>query len=260
MDPLAIALLFVVLGVLAWRATTRERREYGRFKRLRSTIARQKVMRRWLVESVLALGGLSAAVLFGAWAEIGPALREAQAWPPIEALRDGVATGPGGWIAAGIALLLLAVLLVPVFVLKGSVDEVPAVGDIRAILPRTRGELPYGAGLAIQAGVLEELLFRLGLPALAFAVTGDAVLAFGGSILVFGLLHLYQGPLGIGLSIVLGAVFTLLYLVTGSILVPIILHLLIDLRSLVLIPILLGGVLRVPQAGRSPREDPPPTR
>jgi membrane protease YdiL (CAAX protease family) len=258
MEPLAIALLLVVLGVLVWRATTRERREYGRFKRLRSTVARQKVMRRWLIESVLALGGLSAAVLFGAWAEIGPVLREAQAWAPVAALRDGLTTGLGTGIAAGVAVLLLAVLVVPPFLLRGSVDEIPAVGDIHAILPRTRGELPYGAGLAIQAGVIEELLFRVGLPALVFAVTGDAIVAFAGAMLVFGLLHLYQGPLGIGLSVILGAVFTLLYVVSGSILVPMVLHLIIDLRSLVLIPVLLGGVLRrpAPPAPATPSADP----
>jgi membrane protease YdiL (CAAX protease family) len=241
-----IALLCAVLGVLIWRATVRERRDYGRFKRLRSTGARQKVFRRWLVESVLALGGLGAVVLFGAWDDIAPLLRDAQAWGPVSTVREWVGSPWGGWITAGIATFALILLVAPVIVLRGTLDKIPAIGDIRAILPRTRGELPYGAGLAVQAGVLEELMFRLGMPALVFAVTGNAVIAFVASGVIFGLLHVYQGPIGVLLALLLGAVFMLLYVVSGSILVPIALHLIIDLRSLVLIPIVLGGVLRKP--------------
>jgi membrane protease YdiL (CAAX protease family) len=131
-------------------------------------------------------------------------------------------------------------MVLPVVLIRESIDEAPAVGDIRALLPRTRGELRYGAALSLNAGIFEELLFRLGLPALVFAVTGNALAAFVGATLLFGLLHLYQGTFGIVFSTVLGVVFVLLYLVTGSILVPIVLHVLIDLRSMVLIPVALG--------------------
>ena len=98
----------------------------------------------------------------------------------------------------------------------------PAIGDIRAILPRNRGELPYGAALGLTAGIVEELLFRLALPALLFGVLqgipGAGALAFGIAALLFGALHLYQGPLGILFAFILGLLFTVLYLVTGSIL------------------------------------------
>jgi membrane protease YdiL (CAAX protease family) len=255
MDAPAIALLAVVVGVLLWRATMRERRDYARFKRLRSTLARQRVYRRWLVESILVMGGLSAAVLFAGWSQIDPALATAQEWDPLAATRDWLVTPVG--TAAGIAVVvaLAAALVLPVLLLRGDLDEVPALGDIRALLPRTPGELPYGAGLAIQAGILEELLFRLGIPALAYAATGNALLAFGGALVVFGLLHLYQGPVGLVFATLLGVVFTALYLVTGSILVAIALHLAIDLRSLVLIPVVLGKAHR-PPAPRSGRPGP----
>jgi membrane protease YdiL (CAAX protease family) len=88
---------------------------------------------------------------------------------------------------------------------------------------------------------VEELLFRLALPALLFGVLGSGPLAFGIAALLFGALHLYQGPLGILFAFILGLMFTLLYVVSGSIVWPILLHALIDLRSLVLIPIALGG-------------------
>jgi membrane protease YdiL (CAAX protease family) len=92
---------------------------------------------------------------------------------------------------------------------------------------------------------VEELLFRLALPALLFGVLegvpGAGALSFGIAALVFGVLHLYQGPLGILFSFILGVVFSLLYLASGTIIAPIVLHALVDLRSLVLIPIALGG-------------------
>lgn len=243
MDAAALALLGVVVGVLLWRALTRERREYGRFKRLRSTVARQKVYRRWLIEGALALGGLSLATIVGAWAGIPDVLGAAQAWEPIAAVRAFLAGGAGIPVAIAVVVVVLAGLVLPVAIIRHSLDETPAIGDIRALLPRTPGELPYGAGLSVSAGVFEELLFRLGLPALVFAVTDNALAAFIGATLLFGLLHLYQGAIGIVFSTVLGAVFVLLYLVTGSILVPIVLHILIDLRSMVLIPIALGRIL-----------------
>ncbi|WP_395639689.1 CPBP family intramembrane glutamic endopeptidase [Pseudolysinimonas sp.] len=240
MDAAALALLGVVVAVLLWRALMRERRDYARFKRMRSTVARQKVYRRWAIEAAVSLGGLSLATIVGAWASVAPVLAEAQRWAPIAAVRSFLGEPYGAGVAIAVAVILVVGLVLPVILIRDSIDEAPTVGDIRALLPRTRGELRYGVALSVSAGVFEELLFRLGLPALVFAVTGNAVAAFLGATLLFGLLHLYQGPLGILFSTLLGAVFVVLYLVTGSIVVPVLLHALIDLRSMVLIPIVLG--------------------
>lgn len=240
MDAAALALLGVVVAVLLLRAMQRERRDYARFKRMRSTVARQKVYRRWVAEGFVSLGGLSLATIVGASTSIPLVLAEAQRLAPIAAMRSFLAEPSGLAVAIGIAALVLAVMVVPVVLARHTLDEAPAVGDIRALLPRTRGELPYGAALSLNAGVFEELLFRLGLPALVFAVTGNALAAFVGTTLMFGLLHVYQGPLGVLFSTIVGVVFAGLYLVTGSILVPIVLHTLVDLRSMVLIPLVIG--------------------
>jgi membrane protease YdiL (CAAX protease family) len=245
-DLAALALLGIVVGVLLWRALTRERREYARFKRMRSTVARQRVYRRWLIEGALSLGGLSLATIVGAWTQIPVVLAAAQRWEPVAAARAFLASEFGLPVAVAVAVVVLAGLVVPVVALRHSLDEAPAIGDIRALLPRTLGELPYGAALSVNAGVFEELLFRIGLPALVFAVTGDALIAFAGATVLFGVLHLYQGALGILFSTVLGVVFVALYLVTGSIVAPIVLHAIIDLRSMVLIPIALGRVWENP--------------
>jgi len=234
-----LALLIVVLALLLWRAVTRERRDYARFKRLRSTVLRRKVFRRWILESWLVLGGLAAVVLLAATPYVPLALDDTRAWGPLAAIPYG--SGPVAGVLAGFGIAAVLVMVVPVLLLRRRLDEVPAIGDIRALLPRNRGELPYGAALGLTAGVVEELLFRLALPALLFGVLGSGPLAFLLAALLFGALHMYQGPLGILFAFVLGLLFTLLYLVSGSILAPIALHALVDLRSLVLIPIALGG-------------------
>jgi membrane protease YdiL (CAAX protease family) len=246
--PLALlALLLVVLGLLAWRAVTRGRGPYRRFKKLTSTRARRRVYARWLLESVLVMGGLSCAVLLAAWAYVPLVLRSTQEWEPIAAVRGFLGTTPGVIVSVAVLLIVAAALIAPVFLVRGSsgLDEIPAVGDIRALLPRVRGELKYGLGLGLQAGLFEELLFRLALPALLFGIVGNGPLAFGLACLVFGMLHLYQGAPGILISTLLGVVFAGLYIVTGSIAAPIVLHALVDLRSLVLIPIAVGGAWRV---------------
>lgn len=243
MDLPSLALLGVVVAVLLARAVLRERRDYAKFKRMRTTAARQKVFRRWLVEAFLVLGGLGLATVVGAWESIPRALTAAQAWEPVAAVRDFLGTPEGVITAIVVAVLGLAALVLPPILARGSsLDDIPAVGDIRAIIPRSLGELRYGAALSVNAGVTEEVLFRLGMPALVFAVTGDAVVAFIAATVLFGVLHVYQGAPGIVFSTIAGVIFTALYVVSGSILLPIAVHALLDLRSMVLLPVALGTV------------------
>lgn len=254
-----IALLVLVLAVLAARAARRQRRDWRSFKRLRSTGSRQRVYRRWLVESVVVMGGMSALLLPATWTLLGPALRDAQAWGPADGLRSQLGTGWGAGVAAGAAVLVVVALLLPIVLARGRVDEIPAIGDVRALLPRNRRELPYGAALGISAGVFEETMFRLALPALIFGIVPNGPLAFLAASLVFGLLHVYQGATGVLFATLLGLVLSALYVVTGVIAVPILLHCLLDLRSLVLVPALLGTALRPAEgsgAGRHPESGP----
>ena len=51
---------------------------------------------------------------------------------------------------------------------------------------------------------------------------------------IFGLAHIYQGVTGVTLTALAGALFCGLYVVTGSLLVPILLHILIDARFAIL--------------------------
>lgn len=96
----------------------------------------------------------------------------------------------------------------------------------------------YGVCASIAAGVFEEALFRLGLPAILFGLTGSAWLAFLLAGVVFGLVHAYQGWGGAITAGVTGLAITALYVSTGSILICILVNTLIDLRGMVLIPVL----------------------
>lgn len=257
MDLALLALVLVTLAVLVWRAIARDRRDYARFKRLRSTTLRRRVFGRWMVESALVLGGLAAALLLGAWGFVPTALQDIRGWGPLTEVPYG--TSVATWILAGFGIAVILGMVLPILLLRTRLDEIPAIGDIKALLPRERGELKFGAGLALTAGVVEELLFRLALPAAIFGVTGSGLVAFAASAVVFGLLHVYQGAQGILFAFLLGLVFTALYVLSGTIVVPMALHALVDLRSLILIPIALGGAWSPSPPGRQRPAAPSPS-
>ena len=237
------AVLVALLAFMAWNAIRKNRREYATFKRQRSTKRRQKMFRKWLRQSFLNFGGAAVVVLLLSWQYVPLFLDAVNEWGFVADARASFAES--GWMGPAIVAVLVVLLVggaVLGIVLARSETEVPALGDVQALLPRNRAELKYGAALAVNAGVVEELLFRLALPALIFGVTGSAVAAVAVSIVIFGLLHVYQGAPGIIGAVIMGAAFMTIYLATGSILVAIVVHALFDLRSLVLIPVIVFKV------------------
>jgi uncharacterized protein len=114
--------------------------------------------------------------------------------------------------------------------------EVVAPEAVHALIPRTAGERRAFLGLAVTAGVCEEVLYRGVLLAVAAALLpglGPVRLVLVAA-LVFGLAHLYQGALGMLTALVLGGGLAILYLGSGSLLLPVLYHVLIDLRMLLL--------------------------
>jgi uncharacterized protein len=237
----AVALALVAL--LAIRAFRKDRTEYRRFKTFTDTADRQRMLRRWLLASFTTFGGASVVLLLLAWQFVPLLLEKVGEWPFIRAYKswfanaDGLAIG----LVIGVAVGIVALTVVAAIAARRE-KQVPAVGDIQAMLPRNRQELFITGVMSINAGIVEEVLLRLALPALLFGATGSAAFAVIASIVFFGLLHVYQGPWGILGTTFVGAVMMGLYLVTGSIFVPIVVHALIDLRSLVLIPVLVFRV------------------
>lgn len=103
--------------------------------------------------------------------------------------------------------------------------------DFGALLPVTGRERLAWLAVSVAAGVCEEIVFRgwllsvlhqpfglAGIPLIAVAATG------------FGLAHAYQGPAGTVLTGFAALLFIGLYVATGSLLVPILLHVAVDAR------------------------------
>jgi membrane protease YdiL (CAAX protease family) len=248
------AALVLLLAGMAANAIYKNRREYARFKKLRSTKRRQKVMRRWLIQSLSLYGGASLISLLLAWQFVPLLLADINEWPPVVSARTAFDGGAPAsiWITVAIVTVIVGGSVAVLFLARPDdgedAPEIAALGDVRALLPRNRQELRYGAALSINAGVVEELLFRLGMPALIFGITGNSLAAVAGSLLVFGMLHAYQGVAGVLVSMLIGAVLFAIYVATGSILAAIVAHAFFDLRSLVLIPWIVLGVHKKPGA------------
>ncbi len=240
-----IALIGLVVGLVV-RTVRKDRREYRRFRQFRTTAKRQAMLRRWLWESFATFGGISIALLLLAGFAVAPLLQELTTWPGVRELRGLVANNGGLVLVAVIGIALGVAVLTAVGIRAArSEEQVPIIGDIAAMLPRNRQELRLGALLSVNAGVVEETLFRLAIPATIFGASGSAVAAVVASVILFGSLHAYQGAAGIIASSVVGALMMLLYAVTGTIIVPIVVHALLDLRSLVVIPVGVYGVHKI---------------
>jgi membrane protease YdiL (CAAX protease family) len=110
----------------------------------------------------------------------------------------------------------------------------PAVSSTLALLPRTRTERHLFTVVGLTAGICEEWLYRGFFLAVVSALLGGPpapVLVLLGAA-AFGLAHAYQGVAGIVTTGILGGVLAALYLDTGSLLLPVLLHAAIDLRFL----------------------------
>ena len=109
---------------------------------------------------------------------------------------------------------------------------------VLSILPRTPAERRGFAVLASTGGSTEGTVWR-GLVIAALVALLPPLPLVGYvivSAVVFGWAHLYQGVAGIFTTAAMGLIFAFLYLATSSLLVPIVLHALMDLRA-ILIPV-----------------------
>jgi len=105
------------------------------------------------------------------------------------------------------------------------------------ILPLNGVERTWWVFVALTAGICEEILYRGFLIHYFFAAPFHAGLAAAVIIaaLIFGSAHLYQGISGVISTAILGLLFSAIFLMTGTLLVPMVLHALIDLRILLIL-------------------------
>jgi membrane protease YdiL (CAAX protease family) len=140
----------------------------------------------------------------------------------------GIVALPGAATAAwtaGLTLGGLAVLLA--FRALGSLVGATEGPLLRLLLPRSASERVAFIGLSIAAGAGEELAYR-GYAISALAPLLGPFWAAALSSAVFGVLHVYQGRLGIVRTAVLGGLLAWGFLASGSLWPPMLAHAALD--------------------------------
>jgi sarcosine oxidase len=158
-------------------------------------------------------------------------LATGRAWSGI-----GAVPRPSAGLAVVSALVLLAVVIM-IRQRRLALRDDEALAGVRAqmahlevMLPHDRRELGWFYRLSLTAGICEELLYRgyiiwyLGawLPPVGAALAASVIFGFG---------HAYQGRRGVITTGIFGGVLAAVYLVSGSLLLPIVMHALIDAHS-----------------------------
>ncbi|MDX1517653.1 MAG: CPBP family intramembrane glutamic endopeptidase [Woeseiaceae bacterium] len=153
-------------------------------------------------------------------------------WPAI-----GFRTGePGSQaLAIVIAAVFVVILVVPIRKLalaaesgdENAADLSKQVGNVAFFLPSTRREEHWFYGVSVNAGVTEELIFR-GYLIWYLLHYVDTLWAACIAVLAFGLAHIYQGLRQLPGILFVSAVTVTTYLVSQSLIVPIVLHIVVD--------------------------------
>jgi membrane protease YdiL (CAAX protease family) len=234
---LAVCIAFLVSTLI------RGNPRFARFKELTETADRQTHLRGWVIKSFLIFFGLTIVDL-AVLHRLSALIRVPPEFAPLTAcfqLEPGdisllsVTLFAAGTLLAGVALgFLLRKMLRK---LRERKDVVPA--GIVPLLPRNRAETVYLVLLSLNAGLSEEAFFRLLLPLLIALLTHNALLGFIASGMMFGLVHLYQGRVGVIFTTLLGLAFTVFYLATGQLWVAAAIHALIDVLGFIVKPALL---------------------
>lgn len=223
------ALLVALVAYLSVVAPLRGKRRY---ERLRARIAADPGARLRLYQRAPVRGSvLCATVLIIGWLLDRSTGDVDLRWPR------------GGWGLGMVAGFLVAFAAGTVLGVRqvrsphGRAFVEAQLGGARLLLPTTERERRWSVAIALSAGVWEELAYR-GLlaevvrtvfptwPWLPVALVTGAV---------FGLAHLYQGPRGVVLTGLLGVALGSIVASTGSLLPAMVVHALIDLRSLTII-------------------------
>jgi membrane protease YdiL (CAAX protease family) len=104
------------------------------------------------------------------------------------------------------------------------------IENLRPLLPHTQQQLNQFSLVAITAGICEELLFRGFLIWYLSQLVPTVVALLVGSAL-FGMAHAYQGTRGVLQTGLVGLGLVILYVLSGSLWVPMVVHAFVDLNS-----------------------------
>ena len=234
---LILWLVLVFVGLAVW--TVNDTRQYRRFRASSDSGVRQRFYRQWTVQSFVLLTG-AAAITFllldrwDAWSRLPPEFAGILT-PTRPAPRNAAeAAGMRAGMLVGFSIGALITLLV--WRQRLAKMQAPVLGDIEPLLPRNRAERLAVIPLCLNAGFSEELFFRLALPLLITVITGSAAVGLGTSVLLFGLIHWYQGWKGVAGTTFVGGLLTVAYLSSGSLVRVMVVHAAIDLIGLLVRP------------------------
>lgn len=131
------------------------------------------------------------------------------------------------------------------------------MGHLERMLPSSPEELRWFYRLSVTAGVCEELLYR-GYMMWYLAHWTGLFQAAGIASLIFGVGHAYQGWRGVLGTTLLGAFLAGVFIVTGSLYAPMLVHALMDIHSghLSYVAFRRGRELRDEGASRDPDQPP----
>ena len=146
------------------------------------------------------------------------------------------AIGKGVEIYTTEMILLLVVIISVIFIILPIVTEklkinLPQPANFSDLLPNTNQELLWFFVLVVSVAFGEELIFRefyFELLNDQFGLTGDTLLVT--TAVIFGLAHSYQGVAGIIATFIMGLVLGKIFQTTESLMIPIILHFIIDIK------------------------------
>lgn len=213
-----VGVLLLFMPIVGWIA-------YRRFLARRERIGGRALVQEYR-NTILWLIGLAGLAALIWWIEGRPLVALvtiSPAWP------DGSDFATALTIGGSIGLLVRPVLA---FVPALRANFAKQMAKLAPFLPQTGEQLVWGLLVSLAAGTCEEIAYRGYLMAyLGHWLPVGGVLA--ATAVIFGLGHIYQGKVGVVMTGGIGAGLGALYLASGSLALPMLLHALLDVSAMV---------------------------
>jgi membrane protease YdiL (CAAX protease family) len=142
-------------------------------------------------------------------------------------------------LTAGMLIVIMVPAVLALWSEKIRTKAGKAAKKLAFLLPSTREERAWWWVVCVTAGICEEVVYR------GFLLHYFHVLPFHLSLtwalvvscVIFGIGHFYQGVAGGVQTAVIGFVLGALFVMTGSLVIPIVVHAVMDLRVLAMLPV-----------------------
>jgi len=116
---------------------------------------------------------------------------------------------------------------------KASGDDYYDLVVSRLMTPKTKNEKRWWLGISLTTGICEEIIFRGFFIFLIASIFPDMsiYLVLVIAVVLFGLGHFYQGRKGLIYTTLMGAFLAVVYIVSGSLIIVIIMHFLTNFAN-----------------------------